>query len=195
VERHFHWVEIAGVSQWYITTPVPTSGGKFEEPWMFSDGRVVPEPGPIKARVRNQGVRRTFMFAGVERVPIVSEPVAHVFRTLAPDDVQLFPVRVEGEPERYFIVNAVKIIDCIDETNCREVHVYTQEDPFPERVGAYRWIYGLRIDPAKTEGARVFSLNRFKTAFIVSEEIKAALEKVGNLGVSFERVTGPHEQR
>lgn len=135
------------------------------------------------------------MFAGVERVPIVSEPVANVFSALASGDVQMFPVAVEGASELYFIVNAIKIADCIDEASCREVHIYTQEDPFPERVGAYRWIYGLRIDPAMTDGARVFRPKRFKTAFIVSEEVKNALERVGNLGVSFERVTGPRDPR
>jgi len=190
VERHFYWVRTADVPQWYITTPVPATGGKFEEPWMFGEGRPLPDPGFIKAPVRNQGERRTFMFAGVEHVPIVSEAVANVFRTLAPDGVQLFPVTMDGESERYFIVNAVKVIDCIDEANCQEVHHYTEEDPFPEYAGEYRWIYGLRIDSAKTEDARVFRPKRFKTALIVSEEVKDALEKIGNLGVSFECVTG-----
>ncbi|MFP2905463.1 imm11 family protein [Pyxidicoccus sp. 3LFB2] len=156
---------------------------------MFADGRVLPDPGPIKARVRSQGIRRTFMFAGVERVPVVSEAVANAFRTLAPGDVQTFPVAVEGESEQFFIVNAIKVIDCIDEASCEDLHPYDEDDPEPERKGAYRWIYGLQIDPAKTEGARVFRLKRFKTALIVSEEIKTALERVGNLGVSFECVT------
>ncbi|WP_224373053.1 imm11 family protein [Hyalangium versicolor] len=191
MERHFYWVDIADVPQWYITTPVPASGGEFEEPWMFTDGRVLPNPGPIKAQVRNQGVRRTFMFAGVERVPIVSEAVGNVFRVLAPDDVQLFPVTVGRELENFFIVNATRLVDCIDEARCEEIQPYEQDDPHPEHRGAYRWVYGLRIAPAKNEGAHVLRPRKFKTAFIVSEEVKNALEQVGNLGVSFERVTGP----
>ncbi|XHF23864.1 hypothetical protein NR792_26225 [Corallococcus exercitus] len=107
--------------------------------------------------------------------------------------MQLFPVTVEGEPERYFVVNATKVVDCIDEARCREVHHYDEDDPSPEHEGEYNWIYGLRIDPSKTEGAQVFRLKKFKTAFIVSEDIKNALEGVGNLGVSFERVTGAPE--
>jgi hypothetical protein len=192
MERHFYSVGVADVPQWYITTPVPATGGKFEEPWMFGEGRLLPDPGPVKALVRNQGVKRVFVLAGVESVPIVSEAVANVFRTLAPDEVQLFPVTVEGESEQHFIVNAAKVIDCIDEANCREVHHYAEGDPFPEYAGEYRWIYGLRIDPSKTEGARVFRPKRFKAALIVSEEVKNALERVGSLGVSFERVTGSH---
>ncbi|SEU38870.1 hypothetical protein SAMN05443639_12918 [Stigmatella erecta] len=106
--------------------------------------------------------------------------------------MQIFPVSIEGESERYFVVNVTKVVDCIDEARCQEVQHYP-EGTFPEYEGEYRWIYGLRIAPSKTEGAHVFRLMKFKTAFIVSEDIKTALERIGNLGVSFERVTGPHE--
>ncbi|RKH49635.1 hypothetical protein D7X96_20615 [Corallococcus interemptor] len=135
------------------------------------------------------------MFAGVERVPIVSQEVADAFKMLAPDDVQLFPVTVEGAPERYCIVNALKTVDCIDEANCEGLQPYEQDDPHPEHQGAYRWISGLRIDSAKAEGALVLRPMKFKTAFIVSEAIKDALEQIGNLGISFERVTGPRKKK
>nr|WP_216617944.1 DUF1629 domain-containing protein [Corallococcus carmarthensis] len=159
---------------------------------MFTDGRVLPAPGPISAQISHPGEKRTFVFAGVEETPIGSEAVANVFRTLALNDVQLFPVSIAGEPEQYFVVNATKVVDCIDEERCLEVQHFPQGS-FPEYAGEYRWIYGLRIDPSKTEGAHVFRLKKFKTAFIVSEDIKNALERVGNLGLSFERVTGAPE--
>ncbi|RKG78382.1 hypothetical protein D7W82_32520 [Corallococcus sp. CA049B] len=129
------------------------------------------------------------MLSGIEQAPIANELVANVFSTLAPGDVQLLPVSIEGESERYFVVNATKVVDCIDEAWCREVHHYDEDAP-PGLEGEYNWIYGLRIDPSKTEGAQVFRLKKFKVAFIVSEDVKNALEAVGNLGVSFERVTG-----
>ncbi|WP_395847148.1 imm11 family protein [Cystobacter fuscus] len=195
MERHFYSVGLADVPHWLLETPTRESGEAFAEPWMFADGRVLPDPGPIKAQVSHPGEKRTFVFAGVEETPIGSEAVANVFRTLAPGDVQLFPVTVEGESERYFVVNATKVVDAIDEARCREVHHYDEDDPSPYYEGEYNWIYGLRIDPSKTEGAQVFRLKKFKVAFIVSEEVKIALERVGNLGLSFERVTGPHDPR
>ncbi len=190
MERHFYSVGLADVPHWLIETPTRDSGEAFDEPWMFTDGRVLPDPGAIKARISHPGTRRMFVFAGVEETPIGSEVVANVFRVLAPNEVQLFPVSIEGESERYFVVNATKVVDGIDEAQCREVQHYDEDDPAPEYEGEYRWIYGLRIDPAKTEGAHVFRLKKFKIAFIVSEEVKDALERVGNLGVSFERVSG-----
>ncbi len=189
MERHFYSVGLGEVPRWLIETPTRDSGEAFDEPWMFADGRVLPDLGPLKARIAHPGTKRAFDFSVIEEAPIVSAAIANVFKTLAPDDVQLLPVSIEGEAEPYFVVNATKVVDCIDEARCREVQHYDEDDPSPEYEGEYRWIYGLRIDPAKTEGAHVFRLKKFKIAFIVSEEIKAALERVGNLGVSFERVT------
>ncbi|MBN8465385.1 hypothetical protein JYJ95_02605 [Corallococcus exiguus] len=191
MERQFYWVEMDDVPQWLIDTPTKDAGEAFEEPWMFADGRLLSDPGPLKTQISHPGIRRTFVFSVIEKAPIVSEAVATVFRTLAPGDVQLFPVSIEGEADPFFVVNATKVIDCIDEARCREVHHYDADDPSPDYPGEYNWIYGLRIDPSKTEGAHVFRLKKFKTAFIVSEDVKNALEAVGNLGVSFERVTGP----
>jgi hypothetical protein len=189
VERHFYSVGLGDVPRWLIETPTRESGEAFDEPWMFADGRVLPDLGPLKTRIAHPGTKRAFDFSVIEEAPIVSGAVANVFKTMAPDDVQLLPVSIEGEADSYFVVNATKVVDCIDEARCREVQHYDEDAPSPEYAGEYRWIYGLRIDPAKTEGAHVFRLKKFKIAFIVSEEIKAALEGVGNLGVSFERVT------
>ncbi|WP_208752639.1 imm11 family protein [Corallococcus carmarthensis] len=193
MERYFYWVRLGDVPQWLIETPTRCSGEVFDEPWMFADGRVLEGPGCMKALIATPGKRRAFVFSVIERAPIVSHAIASVFRALAPDDVQLFPVMVEGEADPFFVVNATKVVDCIDEARCREVHHDDEDAPSPEDEGEYRWIYGLRIDPSKTEGAHVFRLKKFKTAFIVSEDIKNALEGVGNLGVSFERVTGAPE--
>ncbi|MBZ4330312.1 hypothetical protein K8556_05770 [Corallococcus sp. AS-1-12] len=190
MERHFYSVVLGDVPQWLLATPTRDSGQAFDEPWMFTDGRVLPDSGLARSWVTHPGVRRTFVFAGVEETPIVSEAVANVFRALAPGDVQLFPMSIEGEADPFFVVNATKVVDAIDEARCREVHHYDEGTHPPEFEGEYNWIYGLRIDPAKTEGAQVFRLKKLKVAFIVSEDVKNALEAVGNLGVSFERVTG-----
>jgi hypothetical protein len=191
VERKFYWVRRADVPQWLLETPTRESGEAFDEPWMFADGRMLEDLGRMKAQIATPGEKRTFAFTSIEKAPIASEAIANVFRTLAPDDVQLLPVSIEGEAEPYFVINASQVIDCIDEKQCQKVQHYAEDDPFPEYEGEYRWIYGLRIAPSRTEGVHVFRPMKFKTAFIVSEDIKNALERVGNLGVSFERVTGP----
>jgi hypothetical protein len=159
---------------------------------MFTDGRPLIDPGPIKAPVGEPGVRRDFVLAGLEDRPVISEQVANVFRELAPDEVQLFPVEIEGQTDHFYVLNATKHFKCIDEANSLEVQFFGEDDP--ERAGQYRWVYGMRIDTSKTGGARVFRPWGYSLSLIVSEEIKEALEQVGNLGVYFKRVTGPHEE-
>ncbi|NTX58749.1 imm11 family protein, partial [Myxococcus sp. CA039A] len=127
--------------------------------------------------------------------PVVHASVAAIFRELAPDDVQLIPVEVEREPESFFILVATRLVRCLDETACAEVSHYTAEDGPPERVGHYRTVRGLRIDPVKTEGARVLRTWGWPVSLIVSEGIKEALEHAGVSGVRFAEVTPPAAPR
>ena len=64
-----------------------------------------------------------------------------------------------------------------------------------EKVGEYRNVRGMRIDPTAVGEAKVFRPWGWNVALIVSEEIKHALERIGNLGVHFDRVTGPQTPR
>ena len=105
--------------------------------------------------------------------------------------MQLLPVEVEDCDERYFILVATKLVRCIDERACAEARRYTPEDGPPERVGHYRAVRGLRVDPEKTDGARVFRTWGWPVSLIVSEGIKEALEHTGATGVRFAEVTGP----
>ncbi|NPD27777.1 imm11 family protein [Corallococcus exiguus] len=189
--HEFYAVEIGDVSQWCLDTPVPMDGGSLEEPWMFVEGRPVIDPGPLKTTPFHVDTKRTFSVANAGRTPIANEQAASVFRELAPDDVQLFPIEIEGTPERYYVVNANRRFKCIDEANCREVQIYPPDGAVPERVGEYRSISGLRIDTSKIEDARVFRPMGWELALIVSEEVKEGIERVGNTGVFFNRVTGP----
>lgn len=190
--HHLYDVGVADVSQWVLGLPVPLSGGELDDPWMFGDGRPLPDPGPLKSKPFRDGPQRSFSVANSGRTPIADEQVASAFRELAPDDIQVFPVDVEGATKPFYIINATKCFKCVDEANSRKVELFPPDGTAPERAGKYRAIYGLRIDVSKTGDARVFRIQGYQSALIVSEEIKNALERIGNLGVHFERVTGPH---
>lgn len=192
-DENYYDVGIADIPQWVLELPVPGSGGELDDPWMFGDGRHLPDPGPLKSRPFRDGPQRSFSVANSGRTPVADEQAASVFRKLAHDDVQLFPIEVAGSKKPLYVINVTRCFQCVDETNSKEVQSYPPDGVAPERVGTYRAIYGLRIVPSKAEGARVFRIQGYSSAFIVSEDIKNALEGVGNLGVSFERVTGPHE--
>ncbi len=168
---------------------------KVDSVWLFTSGAPVRGLGKLRCTVQPRGRPLDFSLAGAGLTPIVHARVASIFRELAPDDVQLLPVQVEDCDERYFILVATRLERCIDERACAEARRYTPEDGLPERVGHYRTVRGLRIDPEKAGGARVFRSWGWPVSLIVSEGIKEALEHAGVTGVRFAEVTGPSPQQ
>jgi hypothetical protein len=120
--------------------------------------------------------------------PVVHERVVQIFERLGLQEVQFLPVQVEGHPGPYFILNALRIIRCIDDTRCEAVRHWKPEHGEPEKVGQYRSVAGLRIDPTKAEGARVFRPWGWVLALLVSEDVKDALEREHITGTRFTEV-------
>jgi hypothetical protein len=117
--------------------------------------------------------------------------VAAVFAELAPGDVQLIPVEVEGQNESYVLINITRVIKCIDDEASDSVSYWQPEDGRPDKTGQYDSVIGMRIDPSKAGAAQVFRTWGWSPAIIVSEELKKALERLGATGTKFTPVTGP----
>ncbi|MFP2926325.1 imm11 family protein [Pyxidicoccus sp. 3LG] len=177
-----------------LSDPAPPEK-KGDSVWLFTSGAPVKVLGRLRSVPTPPGRPLDFSLAGAGLTPIVHAKVASIFRELAPDDVQLLPVEIEGRDEPYFILVATRLLRCIDERACTEVHRYTPEDGLPERVGQYRTVRGLRVDPEKTGGARVFRSWGWPVSLIVSEGIKEALEHAGVTGARFAEVTDPAPQQ
>lgn len=64
---------------------------------------------------------------GESFMPVASEKAASILRELAPGDVQLVPVRVEGTERPFFIVNAWKVVACLDERRSIDVRKWGPE--------------------------------------------------------------------
>ncbi|MBZ4412092.1 hypothetical protein K8640_28120 [Myxococcus sp. XM-1-1-1] len=175
--------------RWYLSDPVDSEGAEIDDIWQFTEGRPLETQEPLRIPIQRPGEPLDIEFAGAGKAPVVSERVAAVFREQASDDVQLFPICVDGRAEPYFILNAVRTLRCIDEAACREVQHFTaDEEMFAERAGQYRYVGGLRIDKSKVGGVRVFRLWGWPLPLIVDEEVKEALEANGIFGGKFEEV-------
>ncbi len=62
------------------------------------------------------------------------------------------------------------------------------EDNRPDKLGQYRAVYGLRIDPTKVGDARIFRPWGWRVALIISEDLKQAMEAEGLSGTRFVEV-------
>src|SRR6218665_243177 len=187
-ERYFDLFEDVYVpGRWHLDDPVDQGGRKL----VFTRD----EPAHLKERVLiplySSGTALDFSFVAGTTIPVVHARVAAVLAELAPGDVELIPAEVEGEREPYFLLNITRVVKCIDDETSDEVRYVKPEHNQPEKLGQYRSVIGMRIDPSKVGDAQVFRTWGWKVAVIVSEVIKEALEGMGVTGMTFTEVTGP----
>ncbi|AKI98807.1 Hypothetical protein AA314_00434 [Archangium gephyra] len=161
--------------------------GQKIDPWQFTEGRRLEPQGVIRFPVRPEGVVLEFTLDSFA-TPVVHGRVVQLFERLGIQDVQFLPVEVEGHAGPWFILNALRILRCIDDARCAEVRYFTPQDGQPEKVGEYKNVRGMRIDPARTEGAHLFRPWGWYLSLIVSEDLKRALEREGLTGPVFTEV-------
>ena len=168
-------------NRWFLKTPLAEDGSEIDAR-TFTEGKPV-DVYPAFLPIRKKGTPLDFTMADHE-MPIANARAARIFERLAAEDVQLIPIRVEGQSEEYFIVNATRALACVDETACEEVTFWTKDDFRPDLAGTYRSIIGLRIDPARASGHSLFWVKDW-VQLIASEAIKEAFEKEGIIGAKF----------
>ncbi len=172
--------------RWHLRSPVDEHGQKIN-PWQFTEGRGIESQGLIRFPVRPDGVELDFSWAAFS-IPVVSSRFVQVFERLGIQEVQWLPIQVEHHPGPWFILNTLRVIRCIDEARCEEVRHWKPEHGEPEKVGQYRSVAGLRIDPTQVEGARLFRPWGWRVALLVSEDVKDALEREHITGTRFTEV-------
>src|SRR4051812_18168550 len=171
--------------RWHLATPTNSHDQKVDD-GLFMRGAPVHIKERLRIPVEIAGTPLDFTEAGIG-TPAVHVRVASMFAELAPDDVQLLPVDVEGQPDQYLILVATRLIACINEQASR-FDRWTPEDGLPHKVGRYSIMYELHIDKAKVGGAQVFRCEGWTGPLIVSEEIHDALERMSATGTRFEEV-------
>ncbi|MGZ3457794.1 MAG: imm11 family protein [Archangium sp.] len=172
--------------RWHLRPPVDEQARKID-PWQFTEGRWL-EPGrTIRFPVKPDGLALEFT-QDAFLTPLVHGRVVQLFERLGVQEVQFLPVQVDGHAGPYFILNALSIIRCIDDVRCEEVQCWRPQDGQPEKVGEYRFVRGMRIDPVKAEGARIFRPWGYKLSLLISEDLKDALEHEGITGTRFVEV-------
>jgi hypothetical protein len=193
--RYFRLTDVmTSPGRWELGTPINDRGQELGSR-LFMAGKPAHVDGQIQVPVDHPGEALDFSLADAGGFPIVTKRVASVLSEMAPADVQLFPVKVGAQPEPYFLVNVARTVKCIDDEASEEVQYWTPEDGEPERVGEYRVVAGMRIDPSKVGDARVFRAWGWKVVLVVSDEVKKALERTGATGMKFTEVTPTRSQR
>jgi hypothetical protein len=170
--------------RWHLSSPIDAQGKEADDFGYFTQGHAVKDPGRLWMLCNVPGRPLDYSLGGLN-VPVLHARVAEVFTTLASRDVQLFPVEIEEQPAPYFILVATRRIRCIDEAASR-IERWKHEDGVPELVGQYASVRGMHIDKSQVpEDVMIFRPEGWEVDLIISEEIRAALERIQATGVKF----------
>ena len=183
MSRYFRLRDDMKISgRWALGAPLDSEGREID-PWQFEKGRALELGFAPRFSLLAHGIPLEFSSAAFG-IPLVHGRVVQIFEHLdSRHEVQFVPAQVEGFSEPYFILNALRTLRCIDEERSEELEYWKPEHGEPERVGEYRAVYGLKVDPAKAAGADIFRTWGWSVALIVSEHLKQVLER--------EHITGP----
>jgi hypothetical protein len=170
--------------RWVLDGPFDEQGEEIDS-WQFGEGRRVELARTPCFSMSHQGRALDISQTGLG-VPVVHGRVAAILEQLCGKDVQLLPARLEGQVAPWFILNVLRIIRCIDEARCEYVERWKPEDNRPDKVGEYRNVRGLKVDPSKVGyDAHIFRPWGWRVAILVSEPLKQALEQEGITGVKY----------
>jgi hypothetical protein len=175
------------LDRWELGGPVDERG---QEIWHghFSQGlpMEVRTPAFIPLHAPGRALDYTTTALGI---PVVNAKLKTLFvRLQVQEQLQFFAAAIEGQADAYCLVNLLRVIRCIDDARCEAAFRYTEEDDEPERLGEYRNVRGLRIDPSQVGDAHIFRPWGWQVAIIVSERVKQALEEASVTGVRFTEV-------
>ena len=170
--------------RWHVNSPVDAQGETIRSKLLLS-GKPLELEGEPFIPVSHPGLALDFSLT-----ELATNVVSHRFVSLCErlglrDEVQFIRARVEGHVEPYFVLNALRVIRCIDDARCREVKYWEPEDGIPEAVGEYKDVAGLKIDPTQVGDTHLFRPWGWPVVLLVSEHLKQAIEEAGLTGPKF----------
>src|SRR5262245_12557676 len=111
------------VGRWHLGTPINAIGQE-RGSWLFMQGEPAQVQGRLRVPLYRPGKPLDFSLADAGAIPVVHAKVASLLQELAPGDVQLFPVTIDGQPDHFCLVNVTRLVRCIDDEASEEVEYW-----------------------------------------------------------------------
>jgi hypothetical protein len=171
---------------WFPDEPL-TQDGQEIDAREFIAGKPYHGPRPWRVPLASVGRRTDFTLAAFD-MPIVGQCLGDELEQAAPGAVQRFPVAIDSVASGYEILNICCTVECLDEHRSDTMR-WEQHDGRPEKVGEYRMVADLTIDPLRAEGYEMFRLRGWEIALVVSDRIRRVLLGGFDLGIAFRPVS------
>jgi hypothetical protein len=186
---YFRLLEDMQIPRWLFGR-IGAADGSYFDRWLFRNGVPVEPHTALQAEIVKAGTPVDF---GINHhgALIVSPRTSEVFRHVAPDAIQVFPVRIGATGVIYDIVNITQCVDCLDFAKSY-VERFQPNDPVrPDLAGEISLVINLHVDPERAGGKDLFRLSNYLGAVIISARLKEALEAARITGAAFKPATGP----
>lgn len=174
----------SGLSDYtYFGEPM-TENGDVIDWWHFSGSGRWEGTEPLKVAANPIGKLYDMSMAPGD-VPYVTKRVVDLFNAgkLLSDAVQFIPLRYGVNT--IYIMNILPVVSCVDEENTESIMRWQSEDDEPDRIGQYRQIIGLRVDPVRLKGIDICRVQGWEVSILISQRLRTLLEAHHVKGVVF----------
>ncbi len=142
---------------------------------------------PLTVAIRKKGKPFDFTYADFD-IPVATKRLGKLLQTIAGEDIQRIPVKIENENEEYEIINVISRKACIDTENS-EIMWWNEEDGRPDKTGQPRMVTKLAISPEDARESHFLRPKGWEVVIVVSDVVKQAFEAARVTGVIFRDVT------
>jgi hypothetical protein len=175
----------AATSRWHVKSPLDPSGNEVD-PRSFTQGVPVDSLLPLTLPLRRSGDEVDFNFCDFHMI-VTPASVNTRLQAFAGSAIQRIPVAIDSRKGEFEILNVCDLVPCVDESRSLFTR-WTGEDGRPDKVGQFRMIVKLKIDPAAAAGHEIIRVADWPIALIASENVKHLLEALNVSGLVYERV-------
>jgi hypothetical protein len=121
-------------------------------------------------------------------VPIATHRLALAIASIGAANVQRLSVRIAGQ-SAFDVMNSTRVVNCLDEEKSEFIK-WTQNDHRADLAGQYRQVTRLCLAPGRIPiDADFFRVDGWRVALIVSDSLRAEMERVGCVGAKFQSVS------
>jgi hypothetical protein len=169
---------------WFLGEPIGNDDTPIDPRTFTSSRRFGKVDSELRLPVKIQGRVCRFSFGPFD-MPVVTPDVRDSLAALVRDEVEFIPATAADR--EVAILNVVRTADCIN-VDRTVGERWTELDGFPKKVGKYRTIAEIVLDPQKIAND-LFRIEGWKIALVASERLidAAQLDKVE--GLAMEAVT------
>ena len=156
-------------SSWHLDEFVDADGAEVDAR-IFTAARRVAVNGPLRCRISCIG-RMTDLTFGPFFVPVASRALSRQLAALAPRDLELIPLVVEGSTEAFDIVNVLPRLDALDEDRT----VGGRWPDTPSKADEWLYVAHAALKPGMVADHSMFRVRGPLASFFCSEHVREVL--------------------